>query len=136
MSRPNRRTRPEVSGISPLMRRKSVVLPAPFGPMMPRRSPSATVRLAPRTASSPPNRRVTSSHSRAAVGAVAGIGSAPDDAEHAEQPPRRPERGHHVDGGQHHDPALGEDADHLLEERHDEGADDGTDERAGPADDH
>src|SRR5262249_7199096 len=38
------------------MRWKSVVLPAPFGPMSPTTSPGATSRLAPRTAWSPPNR--------------------------------------------------------------------------------
>src|SRR5947208_2635038 len=40
---------------------KSVVLPAPFGPMMPRRSPRRTSRLTLRTAARPPKRFVTRS---------------------------------------------------------------------------
>src|SRR5207249_813173 len=40
---------------------KSVVLPAPFGPMMPRRSPRRTSRLTLRTAVRPPKRFVTRS---------------------------------------------------------------------------
>src|SRR5919198_3217019 len=40
---------------------KSVVLPAPFGPMMPTRSPGRTSRLPSRTAVSPPKRFVTRS---------------------------------------------------------------------------
>src|SRR5438128_199141 len=40
---------------------KSVVLPAPFGPMMPRRSPWRTWRLTSRTAVRPPKRFVTRS---------------------------------------------------------------------------
>src|SRR5436853_492213 len=40
---------------------KSVVLPAPFGPMIPRRSPRRTSRLTSRTAVRPPKRFVTRS---------------------------------------------------------------------------
>src|SRR6266536_1007810 len=40
---------------------KSVVLPAPFGPMMPTRSPSPTSKLTSRTAVRPPKRLVTRS---------------------------------------------------------------------------
>src|SRR2546429_57685 len=40
---------------------KSVVLPAPFGPMMPSRSPARTSRLTSRTAVRPPKRFVTRS---------------------------------------------------------------------------
>src|SRR5206468_1126096 len=40
---------------------KSVVLPAPFGPMIPRRSPRRTSRLTARTAVRPPKRFVTPS---------------------------------------------------------------------------
>src|SRR5437762_10836332 len=40
---------------------KSVVLPAPFGPMMPSRSPARTSRLTARTAVRPPKRLVTRS---------------------------------------------------------------------------
>ena len=40
---------------------KSVVLPAPFGPMMPWMAPSATVRLTSSTALRPPKARTTPS---------------------------------------------------------------------------
>jgi len=43
----------------PLMRLKSVVFPAPLGPMMMRRSPAATVRVTRFAAVTPPNRLVT-----------------------------------------------------------------------------
>src|SRR5262245_15441612 len=38
----------------PLIVFSRVVLPAPFGPMMPRRSPRSTSRLTPRSAATPP----------------------------------------------------------------------------------
>src|SRR5439155_3510959 len=47
--------RPSVGLVSPLIRLNSVVLPAPLGPMIARRSPGPTVRLTPSTARSPPN---------------------------------------------------------------------------------
>src|SRR5262245_54397537 len=46
---------PSVTDCSPLIRLNSVVLPAPLGPMMARRSPAWTLRLTPSTARSPPN---------------------------------------------------------------------------------
>src|SRR3954463_1440277 len=48
---------PDDGGKSPEITLKSVVLPAPFGPRIARRSPYATSRSTSRTASSPPNRR-------------------------------------------------------------------------------
>ena len=50
------------------MRLNSVVFPAPFGPMMERTSPRATARLTRCTATSPPNRRVSSRVSSIAHG--------------------------------------------------------------------
>src|SRR6266446_5391867 len=47
--------RPSLGRVSPLIRLKSVVLPAPLGPMIARRSPGPTVRLTPSTARRPPN---------------------------------------------------------------------------------
>ena len=44
-SRPNSSTEPEVTGKSPQTRLKSVVLPAPFGPRIARRSPGADVEV-------------------------------------------------------------------------------------------
>jgi hypothetical protein len=51
--RPNRVICPSVGCVSPLTRLKSVVLPAPFGPIRARRSPGATARLTLSTARSP-----------------------------------------------------------------------------------
>src|SRR4051812_25778054 len=56
-SSPSNSIVPEVAGMSPEMTLKSVVLPAPFGPRMARRSPCATSRSTSRTACRPPNRR-------------------------------------------------------------------------------
>ena len=50
---------PDVCGMSPEITLNSVVLPAPLGPRIARRSPCATSRSTSRTASSPPNRRPT-----------------------------------------------------------------------------
>src|SRR5438034_5150104 len=50
---------PELTSSSPEIRLNSVVLPAPFGPMMARRSPGWTARSTPSTASRPPNDRET-----------------------------------------------------------------------------
>ena len=47
-------TVPSSGGRKPLSKLNSVVLPAPFGPMMPRISPSPTVKLAWATARKPP----------------------------------------------------------------------------------
>src|SRR3954469_8413564 len=64
-SRPKSSTRPEVAGKSPQMTLKRVVLPAPFGPRIARRSPGAISRSTSRTAWRPPNRRPTPRRRRA-----------------------------------------------------------------------
>src|SRR4051812_3780310 len=51
---------PELARKWPAIRVKSVDLPAPFGPMMPRSSPASTSRLTPRTAWIPPKLRLSS----------------------------------------------------------------------------
>ena len=51
---PRMRTSPEVGGIDPAMRLKSVVFPAPFGPMTPRISPCRSSRSTWSTALRPP----------------------------------------------------------------------------------
>src|SRR5690242_9256932 len=56
-SSPNSSTVPEDAGRSPAMTLKSVVLPAPFGPRIARRSPGAISRSTSRTACRPPKRR-------------------------------------------------------------------------------
>src|SRR4051794_1282019 len=57
MSWPRNSIVPDVCGMSPEITLNSVVLPAPLGPRMARRSPYATSRSTSRTACSPPNRR-------------------------------------------------------------------------------
>src|SRR5262245_22156388 len=64
-SRPNSPIVPLVAGKSPQMTLNSVVLPAPFGPRIARRSPGAISRSTSRTAWRPPNRRPTPRKRRA-----------------------------------------------------------------------
>ena len=47
---PNSSTWPELDGKMPVIRLNSVVLPAPFGPMMALRSPGMILNVTPRTA--------------------------------------------------------------------------------------
>src|SRR5688500_11736478 len=58
-SEPNSSTVPALGGNSPEMRLNSVVLPAPFGPRIARRSPGRTSRSTALTAWTPPKRRPT-----------------------------------------------------------------------------
>ena len=54
MSRPSKTIEPDVGGTSQVSILKKVVLPAPFGPMMPRSSPCCTVKSMPSLATTPP----------------------------------------------------------------------------------
>src|SRR5438105_8642714 len=54
MSRPRKPTAPWSGTTKPVSAAKSVVLPAPLGPIRPAIEPSATSRLAPSTARRPP----------------------------------------------------------------------------------
>ena len=54
MSLPSNRIAPEFGGSWPLIVLKQVVLPAPFGPIMARNSPGATLKLTSLTARTPP----------------------------------------------------------------------------------
>ena len=47
---PNSSTWPELAGNMPVIRLNSVVLPAPFGPMIALRSPGMILNVTPRTA--------------------------------------------------------------------------------------
>src|SRR5262245_25081335 len=67
MSSPARSTRPCDGGSSPVITLKSVVLPAPFGPMRPVTAPSDAVRSTPSSAVLPPNRTVTPRTSSSAL---------------------------------------------------------------------
>src|SRR5262245_37758670 len=55
MSRPNSEIDPASGASSPVIRLNSVVLPAPLGPMMRRRSPGSTARSMPLVTRRPPN---------------------------------------------------------------------------------
>ena len=68
--RPSRRIRPALGARVPATRLKSVLFPAPFGPIRPVRLPAATRSDTSWTAAWPPNRRVTCSSS-----SMAGLGS-------------------------------------------------------------
>src|SRR5512136_1627756 len=59
MRSPSSTMAPEWGGMSPEMRLRSVVLPAPFGPMRPCTSPTPTSSEAPSTAARPPKVRRT-----------------------------------------------------------------------------
>src|SRR5947209_3386198 len=61
MSRPAKRMRPACGASSPVSCPMSVVLPAPFGPMMACSSPSGTARVTSSEAVMPPNRLVSPS---------------------------------------------------------------------------
>src|SRR5438477_6521034 len=56
MSAPAKRTRPASGAMAPLMMPNSVDLPAPFGPMIPSASPSASARSVPSATMMAPNR--------------------------------------------------------------------------------
>ena len=55
MRSPMKRTWPRVTGSTPLIRLKVVLLPAPFGPIRPMISPELTLKLMSLTATRPPN---------------------------------------------------------------------------------
>src|SRR5919202_229619 len=65
---------PEDAGMSPQITLNRVVLPAPFGPRIARRAPGATSRSTSRTATRPPNRRLTPRRRR--IGAAASVDAA------------------------------------------------------------
>src|SRR5436190_18349586 len=73
-SSPNSSTRPAEGARSPAITLKSVVLPAPFGPRIARRSPGSTSSVTSRTAWRPPNRRPTPR--RRSVGSACSAGAA------------------------------------------------------------
>ena len=62
-SLPNSRTWPDDDGKIPVIRLNSVVLPAPFGPMMALRSPGMILKVTSRTACRPPKLLRQAAHS-------------------------------------------------------------------------
>ena len=85
MSRPKSVTVPPSGRSSPVTRLKSVVLPAPFGPIIHRRSPSATVRSTEAVTSRPPKDFVRLCTASAVDDAVTGRAPGP-----TRPPPPRP----------------------------------------------
>src|SRR5206468_11920049 len=78
MSRPSKRMRPASAASAPDTQLMSVVLPEPFGPMRPNRSPAFTDKLTRLSAVKPPNRLTRPSTSSNAPA----IASAPSQASH------------------------------------------------------
>ena len=76
ISRSWKMTRPVVGGKMPVIPLKSVVFPAPFGPMRAKISPFLTSNVTSSTATSPPKRFVTWSMRRMG-GAVSTVMSSP-----------------------------------------------------------
>src|SRR5215468_1702608 len=72
---PRKRIWPAVGWYTPVMALKQVVLPAPFGPISPKISPSCSVKLTWSRARTPPNRRETLSTSSSASGSTESRGS-------------------------------------------------------------
>src|SRR5262245_17543485 len=99
MSRPSKRMVPPLTGSTPDTQLMSVVLPEPFGPMSPKRSPARTDRVTPFSAVKPPKRLTSPSTSS----------SAPATASAAPPPPRESE-----------DPLGGEDHEGDEHDAHDE----------------
>src|SRR5881396_278829 len=122
MSRPSSSTAPASGRRWPVMRLKSVVLPAPLGPMMAAISPRATARLTPPTASNPPNALRTSRTSSTAATPEAPGGGV----QRADDPAREHEQQHDEHRAQDERPVLGVRGDLLVEDEHDEGADGGA----------
>src|SRR6266853_1452897 len=105
MDWPSHRTSPRSGSRKPLRTLKSVVLPAPFGPMMPRISPARTSKLTSNRAWRPRNALEIPRTSRTAAPGAAdeAHGQGLHDDDHAEDRLRRhdEENGVRVDGADH-----------------------------------
>ncbi len=149
---PNSLTEPLSAVRSPVIRLNSVVLPAPFGPMISRRSPGMTVSETFLVAGRPPKRLLRPVDFERGRGHAAGSGRGDlrsADAACAEfcsdAPPQLPAARHQAVGHEHDDdhedraeqrvPALDVGRDHVLDQRDDGRADDRAGERAGAAED-
>src|SRR6186997_261300 len=107
---------PPVTGSVPATRLKSVVLPAPLGPISARRSPGATVRLTPSTARRPPKCLATPSSRRTSSAIALFARPAAQGAHHAA---RREQDDADVHRAEDEQPALGVKAHEVLEEHDD-----------------
>src|SRR5262245_4282171 len=121
-------TRPVSGRRCPVMRLKSVVFPAPLGPMMALIDPAGTVKLTPPTAWKPSKlfrRSRTSS-----IGAPSARDEVPRERGGAGQPAGEHEEQEDEDGAQDQRPVLRVGDDLLVEPDQDEGADRGAVEGA------
>src|SRR5262245_48067988 len=94
MSCPSKRMVPALTGRTPDTQLMRVVLPEPFGPMRPKRSPGRTERLTPFSAVKPPKRLTSPSTSRS--GSAMGS-AAPQAARQAEDALGRQDHERHED---------------------------------------
>src|SRR3990167_6379806 len=131
MSRPSRSTAPASGRRWPVTRLKSVVLPAPFGPMIAAISPRARARLTPATAWKPSNALWTSRTSSTPEPQEA---PAPV-VERTDEPAGEREQQHDQDRAEHERPVLGVGRDLLVQHEQHERTDGGTVEVAHAAED-
>src|SRR5262249_6261689 len=129
---PAKTIRPELAGRCPVIRSKSVVLPAPFGPMRARRSRSAIKSETRSSAASAPKWRDTDSIERSIPCSGASAGAVAEEAGDA-----RGRESNEQDEGEPQDqhPALGVRAHEALQQDERGRAEHGPAERAGSADD-
>src|SRR6516225_1954142 len=123
MSRPSNRMRPPSAVSDPETQLISVVLPEPFGPMSPNRSPAFTERLTPLRAVKPPNRLTRPSTSSRAPAIASVASQAAHEAEDALRRQNDEGNQHDADDEQVH---LGGDrhGGELLRRAQQDGADD------------
>src|SRR5215471_7426893 len=131
-SRPSSFTWPRSGRRWPVIRLKSVVLPAPLGPMMAPMLPVGASRLTPPTATKP-SKTLTRSRtsSTAHLGAARTTEEPPDDrADRAGDTAGEAEQEHHQDDTEHERPVLRVRDDLLVQEDQDERTDARTEEGA------
>src|SRR5262245_16494173 len=137
MSSPLHHTWPLLGRITPEMRWKKLVLPAPLGPMMARSSPGSTATLTPSTARSAPNERESARVSR--IGGISpsasgrGTASLDEGLHSADDSTRHEDDDQDEDGTGEDHPLLGVARQDLLDQQEHHRAEHGPDERADPA---
>src|SRR5262249_55701821 len=145
MSAPRKTTWPAVGRSTPETRWKSVVLPAPFGPMIARSSPGPTERSTSATARSAPNERESLRASRSGViASECWLAREPSSGALGVEPTSRGaddatgQEDHHEDEdpAREDHPVLGVARQDLLDQDEHHRADDRTDKGADAADDH
>src|SRR6267142_631267 len=136
-----KRISPAVRGMTPVIRLKAVLLPAPLGPMRPWIEPGATVMERSATACRPPKRRETPRSSRSKAGSCGCRRPRTHSAEQAtgragkrHEPLRREEHRQDEDGAEDEDLVVVELAQELRGDRHEDRADHRPPYAAGAAD--